>query len=88
MKFADVIKEELYGSGTSYEDVASLLGIERNTVRGWCCGRIVPTMEHCRDLDEVFDKPCGYFEYVKWLTGDLYEREKSRDKKWTFFATV
>lgn len=76
MRFSDVIKQELYGSGCSYSDVALLLGIGRNTVRGWCCGRIVPTIEHCRDLDEVFDKPCGYFERMKWLDGDSYEEER------------
>lgn len=86
MKFAEAIKTELYGSGISYAEVASLLGIGRNTVRGWCKGAIVPTVEHCRDLDELLDKPCGYFEQIKRLDGDCYEAE------WTdrrpIFATL
>lgn len=75
MTFAEAMKQEIYSSGTSYSEIAALLGIQHNTVRKWCTGEIVPSLEHCQDLDEYFDKPCGYFERIKRLTGDCYERD-------------
>lgn len=49
----------------SCQEVADCLDLSASTISNWRNDQI-PTIEHCRDLDEFFDKPSGYFEEYRY----------------------
>lgn len=66
MTFAEALRDELYSNGYSYQELANCIDVDYSTVSNWCNeNEIYPNHEHCRDLDEFFDRPCGYFNHLK-----------------------
>lgn len=65
MTFGEFLDNEFYCNNYRYSEAAASFGLDNSAIYNWCHNVSFPNGEHCRDLDEFFDKPCGYFEKLK-----------------------
>lgn len=60
IEFGKRLKDLLIEKGMSQSDLASTLGIDRQSVFGWCSGRTFPRISYLEKISNILNVPKSY----------------------------